>query len=208
MQDLSDNQPLLSNMEATLLALCSAQHNGLVPLKIQQVDKALLDAWYAQVPPITPHNMTKDALIAMKRIPWNNSKYCSDLEDIVYVYIWNKEKPPSLPTPHLLNTVPLPSPLQSTSALRLSKLTSPSPLPSIAPPTSSTLLNPDPLLAILREHAASARSDATTKRNKARVADLKATISKHKARAYEKAALENNIDFTQRQDHPDAHLRS
>ncbi len=79
-------------MDATLLALRSMQRNGLVPSKTQQVDEALLDAWYTQMPPITPHNMTKDALTAMKRIPWNDGKYCSNLKDIVYVYIWNKEK--------------------------------------------------------------------------------------------------------------------
>ncbi|PSS32246.1 hypothetical protein PHLCEN_2v1988 [Hermanssonia centrifuga] len=294
----------------------SAQSSGSVPYNTQHVNDALLDAWYARVPPTT-YNMNNDSLLAMKRIPWNDGKYRSDLEDIVHVYIRNEEKctpcqrlasngsdlpcvygdnftcdtcvqnaipakfcdakhkrskpkpkvynrkrpnldfsdpetgaatssgllhaqqsrspsattdgatstnnpsylvsqstfhtpqdhtlrssapshlsaptqPPSLPTPNLLNAVPSPSPSQSTSARRPSELTSP--FPSLPSPHSSTLLNPDPLLAILRERAASARRDAITKRNKARVADLEATVSEHEAQAYEKAVLEQNIE--------------
>ncbi|THG93532.1 hypothetical protein EW026_g7725 [Hermanssonia centrifuga] len=280
MQDSSDNQASLNDMDATMPALPSAQSSGLVPYQTQHVNDALLDAWYAQVPPTT-YNMNKDSLLAMKRIPWNDGKYRSDLEDIVHVYIRNEDKctpcqrlasngsdlpcvygdtftcdtcvqnaipaklcdakhkrdpsylvsqntvdppqdhtlrspapsllsapaqPPSLPTRNLLTPVPSSSPSQSTSARRPSELTSP--FPSVPSPPSSTPLNPDPLLAILRERAASARRDAITKRNKARVADLEATISEHEAQAYEKAALEHNIEVAGGSEYPADHQMS
>ncbi len=91
MQDSSDNQASLNDMDATMPALPSAQSSGLVPYQTQHVNDALLDAWYAQVPPTT-YNMNKDSLLAMKRIPWNDGKYRSDLEDIVHVYIRNEDK--------------------------------------------------------------------------------------------------------------------